>query len=219
MQVLYVEDDRELASSVQMMLHRQGHFCHTTRLGQEALRLAKRNDYDIVVLDIMLPDIDGYEVLERMEAQSIELPYLLQSGLVDRDADPEGLGFGVEVFLSKPFTIEEMLERIGRVLDGGGNRGPSGRPPLADERRFRGRTGPDRRSHRRFSTLKRAGILVGGADLDCVVLNMSHGGAALRLPEDWTGGARRITLELTGETPRECRVCWHLGNKVGVKFI
>ncbi len=218
MQILYVEDDRELASSVQMMLHRRGHFCHTTRLGLEALQLAKRNDYDVLVLDIMLPDIDGYEVLDRMEAEGIHLPYLLQSGLADRSENPEGMGFGVDVFLSKPFTIDDMLDRIGRVLDRG-IRAPTGEPPLSGESDPGGKAGWDRRVQRRFSTLKKASIRVGDQDLDCVVMNMSHGGAAIRLSEDWKGGARRMTLELHGELPRACRICWHNGNKIGVQFI
>lgn len=218
MQVLYVEDDQQLAKSVQMLLHRRGHFCHTTRLGLEALRLAKRNDYDIMVLDIMLPDIDGYDLLDRMESEGIDLPYLLQSGLASRDGEPEGRSLGVEVFLSKPFTVDEMLERIGRVLDQGAPRRPA-EVPLHGEADHRGVSGWDRRSQRRFSTLKKASIRVGDRDLDCVVLNLSHGGAALRLAEDWRGGARRMTLELPDELPRPCRVCWNKGNKIGVRFL
>ena len=60
MQILYVEDDKLLSKSVELMLQQEGHFCHSTRLGAQAIELAKRNRYDVIVLDVMLPDIDGF---------------------------------------------------------------------------------------------------------------------------------------------------------------
>ncbi len=70
MQFLYVEDNPSEAQVVEAMLHSEGHLCHTTHSGQQAVALAKRNDYDLIILDIMLPDIDGYEVIEQMRTPS-----------------------------------------------------------------------------------------------------------------------------------------------------
>ena len=66
MQVLYVEDNRSEAKVVEAMLRSEGHLCHTTDSGRQAVILARRNNYDVIILDIMLPDIDGYEVIEQM---------------------------------------------------------------------------------------------------------------------------------------------------------
>ena len=88
MQVLYVEDDKLMAKNVELILQKEGHFCHTADRGERAVELAKRNAYDIIILDIMLPDFDGYEVIERLRASGIDTPYLIQSGLVDREREP-----------------------------------------------------------------------------------------------------------------------------------
>ena len=85
MRILYVEDDATQAQTVEAMLEGEDHFCHTTDSGEQAVLLAKRNEYDMIILDIMLPDIDGYEVIQRMQAAGITTPCLIQSGFVDFD--------------------------------------------------------------------------------------------------------------------------------------
>ena len=66
MRVLLVEDDAATAASIDMMLKRENFICDTTDLGEDGLEIGKLYDYDIIILDLMLPDIDGYEVLRRL---------------------------------------------------------------------------------------------------------------------------------------------------------
>ena len=84
------------------MLQGEGYVCHSTDNGEQAVTLAKHSDYDIIILDIMLPDIDGYEVIQRVRAAGVRTPFLIQSGLVEPDSKLEGLGFGFDEFLVKP---------------------------------------------------------------------------------------------------------------------
>ena len=116
MHVLFVEDDEVVAQSVEMALRANGHDCKTTDLGANALTLAKHNDYDIVVLDVDLPDMDGYHVVRRMKMEGIETPLLMQSGLDDPDLPSDAESLGIGNFLAKPFSIAELLERMEVVL-------------------------------------------------------------------------------------------------------
>jgi DNA-binding response OmpR family regulator len=219
MQVLYVEDDKLMAKNVELILQKEGHFCHTTDLGERAVELAKRNTYDIIILDIMLPDIDGYEVLERLRAAGIVIPHLIQSGLIDRDNDPNGLGLGSEDFLIKPFDKHELIESMERIV---ARSKDIDRPaPPQDtlppgQRRYHG---PERRRHRRFGTIKAAQILHKKIRTDCVVLNISHGGAAIRLPKNRLNCPENFALKMQAEPLLYCQVCWRFRDKIGVKFI
>lgn len=218
MQVLYVEDDKLLAHSVEMRLRSKGYFCHITDLGEEAVILARRNRYDIIVLDIMLPDIDGYEVIERLRDEGIETPYLIQSGLLDRNHEPDGPSFGVEDFLIKPFSIGEMVARMEKTVARAETKAaaPPSYQPVAG--RSLGPSGSDRREQRRFKTLKTARIVHDGARIPCVILNLSHGGAALRLTNRPSGPLTGFTLEQDAAQVRGCTVCWRYRDKIGVRF-
>ncbi len=81
MRVLLVEDDSATAASIEMMLRAEGFICDTTDLGEDGLEIGKLYDYDIIILDLMLPDIDGYEVLRRLRAARVRTPILILSGL------------------------------------------------------------------------------------------------------------------------------------------
>ncbi len=93
MRVLQVEDDPTAAQAVEQMLKSKGYACETTAYGEQAVALATHNDYDIILLDIMLPDIDGYEVLRRLQAAQVHTPVLIQSGLIGRDELEKGAGW------------------------------------------------------------------------------------------------------------------------------
>ncbi len=109
MRVLQVEDDPTAAQAVEQMLKAKGYACQTTAYGEEAVELAMDNHYDIILLDIMLPDIDGYEVLRRLQIAGVHTPVLIQSGIIGRDEMEKGVGFGVEDYLVKPFR-SSLLE-------------------------------------------------------------------------------------------------------------
>jgi two-component system cell cycle response regulator CtrA len=116
MRVLLVEDDSALAKSVQMMLASEGYVCDTTDLGEDGLEIGKLYDYDIIVLDLMLPDIDGYEVLRRFRSARVETPVLILSGLSEPDQKVKGLGFGADDYLTKPFNKAELIARIQAIV-------------------------------------------------------------------------------------------------------
>ena len=103
MRVLLVEDDTSTAKSIELMLKSEGYIVDTTDLGEDGLEIGKIYDYDIIILDLMLPDMDGYEVLKRLRASKVETPILILSGLSELDNKIKGLGFGADDYLTKPF--------------------------------------------------------------------------------------------------------------------
>jgi two-component system, cell cycle response regulator CtrA len=116
MRILLVEDDTATAKSIEMMLRSEGYVCDTTDLGEDGLEIGKLYDYDIILLDLMLPDIDGYEVLRRLRASQVRTPILILSGLAELDAKIKGLGFGADDYLTKPFDKRELIARIQAIV-------------------------------------------------------------------------------------------------------
>ncbi|MFO0997608.1 MAG: response regulator transcription factor [Alphaproteobacteria bacterium] len=116
MRVLIVEDDSNTAKSIELMLKSEGYVCDTTDLGEDGLEIGKLYDYDLIILDLMLPDIDGYEVLRRLRQARISTPILILSGLGDLDAKIKGLGFGADDYLTKPFDKRELIARLQAVV-------------------------------------------------------------------------------------------------------
>ena len=116
MRVLLVEDDSTTAQSIQLMLKSESYVCDTTDLGEDGLEIGKLYDYDIIILDLMLPDIDGYEVLRRLRAARVETPILILSGLNEPDAKIKGLGIGADDYLTKPFDKRELVARVQAIV-------------------------------------------------------------------------------------------------------
>jgi two-component system cell cycle response regulator CtrA len=116
MRVLLVEDDAQTAASIKMLLINENFICDTTDLGEDGLEIGKLYDYDIILLDLMLPDIDGYEVLRRLRAARVRTPILILSGLAELDHKIKGLGFGADDFLTKPFDRRELIARIQAIV-------------------------------------------------------------------------------------------------------
>ncbi len=116
MRVLLVEDDASTARSIELALASEGIVCDTADLGEEGLEIGKIYDYDIIILDLMLPDLDGYEVLRRLRAAKIKTPILILSGLTAPDQKIKGLGFGADDYLTKPFNKGELIARIQAIV-------------------------------------------------------------------------------------------------------
>lgn len=116
MRVLLVEDDQATAKSIDLMLKSEGFIVDTTDLGEDGLEIGKLYDYDIILLDLLLPDMDGYEVLKRLRAAKVSTPILILSGLTELDNKIKGLGFGADDYLTKPFDKRELIARIQAIV-------------------------------------------------------------------------------------------------------
>ncbi|MBT3552843.1 MAG: response regulator transcription factor [Rhodospirillaceae bacterium] len=112
MRVLLVEDDPTTSQSIEMMLSSASMVVDVTDLGEDGLEIGKLYDYDIIILDLMLPDIDGYEVLRRLRNSKVETPVLILSGLTESENKVKGLGSGADDYLTKPFVKDELIARI-----------------------------------------------------------------------------------------------------------
>lgn len=116
MRVLLVEDDYNVSQSIEAMLKKEGMVVDSTDLGEDGLDIAKLYDYDIIILDLMLPDMNGYEVLKNLRSAKVNTPVLILSGLSEPDKKVKGLGFGADDYLTKPFDRAELLARIQAVV-------------------------------------------------------------------------------------------------------
>src|SRR5271163_4493493 len=116
MRVLLIEDDSAMARSIELMLRSEGFNVYTTDLGEEGLDLGKLYDYDIIVLDLNLPDMSGYDVLKKLRTSKVETPILILSGMAEPDKKVKGLGFGADDYLTKPFDREELVARIHAIV-------------------------------------------------------------------------------------------------------
>jgi two-component system cell cycle response regulator CtrA len=116
MRILVVEDETNTAKSIEMMLRSQSYVCDTTSLGEDGLELAKIYDYDIILLDLMLPDLDGFEIVRRLRLAEIRTPILIISALAEANAKSRAFGLGADEYLPKPFNPRELLARIQAIV-------------------------------------------------------------------------------------------------------
>ena len=116
MRVLLIEDDLTAARAIAMMLRAAGAVVEHSASGEDSVELTKHYDYDIVLLDLMLPDIEGYEVVRRMRIARNETPILILSGMLRSPAKVKALGLGADDFITKPFDNAELLARMQAVV-------------------------------------------------------------------------------------------------------
>lgn len=116
MRVLLVEDDSSTAKAIELMLKSEGYVIDATDLGEDGIDLGKIYEYDIIILDLMLPDMDGYDVLKSLRDSKIETPVLILSGLSELDNKIKGLGYGADDYLTKPFDKRELIARIQAIV-------------------------------------------------------------------------------------------------------
>src|SRR3954449_1533252 len=116
MRILIVEDDSSVAQSLELMLKSECFNPYITDLGHEAIELAKIYDYDIILLDLNLPDMSGYEVLRSLRIAKVKTPILILSGLAGIEDKVKGLGFGADDYMTKPFHKDELVARIHAVV-------------------------------------------------------------------------------------------------------
>ena len=116
MRVLLIEDDSAMARSIELMLRSEGLNVYTTDLGEEGIDLGKLYDYDIIVLDLQLPDMNGFDVLKALRVAKVQTPVLILSGNAIVEAKVKALGFGADDYMTKPFHKDELVARIQAVV-------------------------------------------------------------------------------------------------------
>ncbi|MEZ5886440.1 MAG: response regulator transcription factor [Paracoccaceae bacterium] len=116
MRILLVEDDPTTSRSIELMLTHANLNVYCTDLGEEGIDLAKLYDYDLILLDLNLPDMNGHEVLRQLRLSKIATPILILSGADDTESKIRGFGFGADDYLTKPFHREELVARIHAII-------------------------------------------------------------------------------------------------------
>ncbi|WP_306250052.1 response regulator transcription factor CtrA [Parvularcula sp. IMCC14364] len=116
MRVLLIEDDGATAQSIELMLKSDGFNVYTTDLGEEGVDLGKLYDYDIILLDLNLPDMTGFDVLKQLRVAKVNTPILILTGLGDTENKVRGLGFGADDYMTKPFHKDELVARIHAIV-------------------------------------------------------------------------------------------------------
>ncbi len=116
MRILLVEDDPTTSRSIEMMLTHANLNVYCTDMGEDGIDLAKLYDYDLILLDLNLPDMSGHEVLRQVRQARVETPILILSGADDTENKLKGFGFGADDYLTKPFHREELVARIHAII-------------------------------------------------------------------------------------------------------
>jgi len=116
MRVLLVEDDPTTSKSIEMMLSHANLNVYSTDLGEEGIDLAKLYDYDLILLDLNLPDMNGHDVLRQLRLARVDTPILILSGADDTENKIKGFGFGADDYLTKPFHRDELVARIHAII-------------------------------------------------------------------------------------------------------
>ncbi|GAA4662207.1 response regulator transcription factor CtrA [Bartonella pachyuromydis] len=116
MRVLLIEDDKVMTQSIELMLKSANFNVYITDLGEEGVDLGKLYDYDIILLDLNLPDMSGYDVLRTLRLAKIKTPILILSGMNAIEDKVRGFGFGADDYMTKPFHKDELIARIHAVV-------------------------------------------------------------------------------------------------------
>jgi two-component system, cell cycle response regulator CtrA len=116
MRILLVEDDPTTSRSIELMLTHANLNVFCTDMGEDGVDLAKLYDYDLILLDLNLPDMSGHDVLRQIRQARVETPILILSGSDDTESKLKGFGFGADDYLTKPFHREELVARIHAII-------------------------------------------------------------------------------------------------------
>jgi len=116
MRVLLIEDDRALARSIELMLKAAGFNVYLTDLGEDGVDIGKVYEFDMILLDLSLPDITGFEVLKQLRMSRVNTPVMILSGNPDIEAKVKTLGYGADDYLTKPFNKGELIARIQAIV-------------------------------------------------------------------------------------------------------
>jgi two-component system cell cycle response regulator CtrA len=116
MRVLLIEDEATTAKAIELMLAAEGLTVCKTASGDEGVDLGMLYDYDIILLDLNLPDLHGYDVLKKLRVAKVQTPVLVVSGINDMETKVRAFGFGADDYVTKPFDRAELIARIHAVV-------------------------------------------------------------------------------------------------------
>ncbi len=116
MRILLIEDDKAVSQNISLILKRENMIVDASYLGEDGIEDARLYDYDLIILDLMLPDMDGYEVIRRLRSTHISTPVLILSGLSSTDKKVKGFGCGADDYLTKPFDSRELIARVNALV-------------------------------------------------------------------------------------------------------
>ena len=116
MRILIVEDETRIADFLQRGLRAEGHFSLVANDGETGLSLAMEGDFDLILLDLMLPGIHGHEVCQQLRMKQVNTPLIILSAMDSLDDVIAGLRMGADDYMTKPFSFEELLARIDAVM-------------------------------------------------------------------------------------------------------
>lgn len=116
MKVLIIEDDHLIANSIKKGLEQEKYIVEVSYDGTEGMEIAVEEEFDVIILDVMLPGINGFEICKQLRAKSIHTPILILSAKDELDDKVQGLELGADDYLTKPFAFEELLARIKALL-------------------------------------------------------------------------------------------------------
>ncbi len=116
MRVLVIDDEHKIANAIKKGLEQEAYSVDVSYSGLEAYDLASTEEYDLIILDLMLPEMDGFEICEKLRAKKIHTPILMLTAKSDLDDKVKGLNTGADDYLTKPFAFEELLARVKALL-------------------------------------------------------------------------------------------------------
>lgn len=116
MRILLIEDDKAVSQNISLILKRENMVVDASYLGEDGIEDARLYDYDLILLDLMLPDMEGYEIVRRLRAMHIATPILVLSGLSTPDKKVKALVSGADDYVTKPFDSRELVARINALV-------------------------------------------------------------------------------------------------------
>ncbi len=217
MRLLHIENDSAIAKAAESMLDGVVEAYDRTPLGENAVKMAALAHYDVILMEVLLPDVDGADVIRRLRDNRVLAPLVIASWLVDSAGVFDAAALGANDVLAKPFTKDGLVECVRAAITKSGLSYPSQAGVIeTDASRIPG--GQERRRHRRFKTDRPARIAQ-GPGIDCRIVDLSHGGAGIQLLADHFDLPTSFQMVLGQDTRYTCRVCWRQGRRLGVKFL
>ncbi|MBC6443357.1 MAG: response regulator transcription factor [Rhodobacteraceae bacterium] len=116
MRILLIEDDPATSRSIEQLLANAGRNVYATNLGEDGVEIAKIYDYDMILLDLGLPDITGHEVLRKLRMARVQTPVMILSGKNETEEKIKSFSFGADDYLTKPFDSKELIARINAIV-------------------------------------------------------------------------------------------------------